>query len=90
MSEMKEFLRENMPPRYQVRFTLERRAQSAVIAGEIVMCDGVGDIIEKSERLYLSPRELFQAVEDMNHLRPKREEFFAALKVVLDKKAFLP
>ena len=87
MSELKEFLRQNMPSRYQVCFTLERRDKKAVIAGEIVMCDGAGDIIEKSGRLYLSPRELYQAVEDMNYLRPHRDEFSAALKMILGEKA---
>jgi|GEM_PF-4308709 len=83
MNGMKEFLRKNMPNRYQVHFTLERKEGGAVIAGEIVMCDGAGDIIEKSGMLHLAPRKLYQAAEDMNYLRPDREEFFSALKMVL-------
>ena len=86
MNEVKEFLRQNMPFNYQVRFTLVRRSQRAVIAGEIVMCDGVGDIIEKSDMLYLSPKALYKAVEDMNYLKPGREEFFSALDMILGQK----
>ena len=83
MSETKKFLSENMPCRCQVRFTLVRKNGGAVIAGEIVMCDVMGRVIEKSGMLYRTPRELYQAAEDMNCLCPQKEEFFAALETVL-------
>ena len=86
MNEMKEFLRQNMPCSYQVRFTLVRRPQRAVIAGEIVMCDGVGDMLEKSDMLYLTPKELYKAAEEMNILRPSREEFSSALEMILGQR----
>lgn len=85
MNDIKKFLCENMPNRYQVCFTLERKGGKAVIAGEIVMCDCAGSIIAKSDMLYLPPRELYQAVEDISYLKPSKEDFLAALQLILEQ-----
>ncbi len=87
MKDMKEFLRENLPPDFQVSFTLIRKNGGAVIAGEIVMCDGLGAVLERSGMLCLPPGELYQAAEDLSILDPSREEFFDALKLVLRQNA---
>jgi len=85
MDKMKAFLCENMPHGFKVRFTVKRAEGKAAIAGEIVMCDPVGQAEEKSSLLFLSPEQLHDAAYSLSILQPDKNEFFSALDMVLEQ-----
>lgn len=89
METVKEFLINNMPNTFRACFTVVRKEGRAYIAGRIVMCDCLDNILEQSGLMELPSERLHQIAGSLNILQPERRQFSQAVDLLSESEALI-